>query len=321
MTDDSETELYTGDPSTVNPSTGDPRHTDMHATADAGTSMPEQAVDDSAGSTPARLSLTIPDLAAPKLMRSPEPPDIARCHGVSALSLGLPSTLAVESKRGRIPKETFYRHMGASASLKREFIDSIEAFTMLAFIQPERIGVKPGAATSEIAVLGVGCRSTKIPQKALGIIAQSVEQATKPARRMLFALCRADTAASETSNGNELLIDFAQLAVWRDANVAAGLYKGTLRVNRPAPCSRVNVTLPTTADTMDEVWDSLCAQVILHDADFHAVDRRIAALDRKRELQKQADKLRKAIIRTNQTARRNQLWDELRAVEDKLRHS
>lgn len=321
MTDDSETELYTGDPSTVNPGTGDSRHTDMHATADAGTSMPEQAVDDSAGSTPARLSLTIPDLAAPKLMRSPEPPDIARCHGVSALSLGLPSTLAVESKRGRIPKETFYRHMGASASLKREFIDSIEAFTMLAFIQPERIGVKPGAATSEIAVLGVGCRSTKIPQKALGIIAQSVEQATKPARRMLFALCRADTAASETSNGNELLIDFAQLAVWRDANVAAGLYKGTLRVNRPAPCSRVNVTLPTTADTMDEVWDSLCAQVILHDADFHAVDRRIAALDRKRELQKQADKLRKAIIRTNQTARRNQLWDELRAVEDKLRHS
>ena len=76
-------------------------------------------------------------------------------------------------------------------------------------------------------------------------------------------------------------------------------------MNRPAPCSQVSVTLPTTADTMDDVWDSLCAQVILHDADFHAVDRRIAALDRKRELQKQADKLRKAIIRTNQTARRN----------------
>lgn len=304
--------------------------------------MPDSTVPNHTAPNNTVPDLAMPSLAVPKLARTPEPPDIARCRGVSALSLGLPSTLAVEAKRGPIPKQTFYRHMTASTTLKRAFVDSVESITMLALIQPDRIGVAAGKRTSEIAVLGVDCRASKESQKALekvlAAIAQAVEHAAKPARRVLFAVCHADPTAWEglmtaqraqptqpTQDAQDaqphaaLGIGFAQLAVWRDANEAAGLRKGTLRMGRRIPCSRATVTLPADARTMDDVWDSLCAQVILGDANFHDVDRRIAALDRRHRLLKQADKLRKAIKRTNQMARRNQLWAELRAIEQELK--
>ncbi|MDD6461745.1 MAG: DUF4391 domain-containing protein [Bifidobacteriaceae bacterium] len=300
--------------------------------------MPDSTTSESTVPELAVPDLSVPDLPVPKLARTPEPPDIARCHGVSALSLGLPSTLAVEAKRGRIPKQTFYRHMAASARLKREFVDSVESITMLALIQPGRIGMAVGTKTSEIAVLGVDCRSGKgsgkAPEQVLAAIAQAVAHAAKPARRVLFAVCHDDPAAWDAADAasdfpHDLLahgapdhaqpgIGFAQLAVWRDANEAAGLRKGTLRMGRRIPCSRATVTLPADARTMDDVWDSLCAQVILGDADFHAVDHRIAVLDRRHQLQKAADKLRRQIERTSQVARRNKLWDELRAVEKEL---
>lgn len=312
--------------------------------------MPDSTVPNHTAPNNTVPDLAMPSLAVPKLARTPEPPDIARCRGVSALSLGLPSTLAVEAKRGPIPKQTFYRHMTASTTLKRAFVDSVESITMLALIQPDRIGVAAGKRTSEIAVLGVDCRASKESQKALekvlAAIAQAVEHAAKPARRVLFAVCHADPtaweglmtaqraqptqptqptqatqsapSAQDAQPHAELGIGFAQLAVWRDANEAAGLHKGTLRMGRRIPCSRATVTLPADARTMDDVWDSLCAQVILGDADFHAVDHRIAVLDRRHQLQKAADKLRRQIERTSQVARRNKLWDELRAIQREL---
>ena len=114
------------------------------------------------------------------------------------------------------------------------------------------------------------------------------------------------------------------LAVRRNVPVRAGhvpitkVFSGEWR-----PAGEVTLELPEGnadggAKTMDDLWDSLCAQAILDSADGANLDARIARRDQIVTLKAAEEKLSRDHQRAKNPAQRNEIYAKLHKIRTQL---
>lgn len=229
--------------------------------------------------------------------------EIASCGKVSALTLGLPSTTAVPANRSHITKEAFYQHTKVSSRLHRHFIEDINGITILAVIRNQQQNLQATTKTQEIEVIGLSISSEKLPTEVMEHIARTRDDLSKHTSRMLFACIENNQCT---------------LAVFRNANAAEHLMESAIYSANSVPAQSARLKL--IGNNLDEEWDSLCSQIILHNEQTQHVDQRIVLRKRIIELNKEQKRLGKALMRTEQIAERNVLWPQLQQVKAELKH-
>lgn len=199
--------------------------------------------------------------------------------------LGLPSTTEVDRV---LPKRAFYEHLQLDPATRRSFVDDIESITVRNSVKPQTTGIPAGATVQEVLVLEVALKGATVPKAALTAIARSNPH------RLLFA-CSWDGKACLA-----VLLGSLVVGQWRDAGELA------LRLD------------PTG---MDQTWDLMASQVAYGDEgragetveERHATDEKIA------RLKEQLAKVEAGHRKEKQFARRNRLFDEVKALQEEIR--
>ena len=92
--------------------------------------------------------------------------------------------------------------------------------------------------------------------------------------------------------------------------------RGSLR--ETAWVSASEIALELRGVTLDEVWDSLCSQVVFGSADPADFKGRLARADELEALQAQLDKAQRCRAAEKQIKKRNALWDEIKDLESRI---
>lgn len=199
--------------------------------------------------------------------------------------LGLPSTTEVDRV---LPKRAFYEHLQLDPATRRSFVDDIESITVRNSVKPATTGIPAGATVQEVLVLEVALKGETLPVAALTAIARSNPH------RLLFACTWDGKACLAVLLGNLVV------GQWQDAG---------------------KITLGLDPIGMDQTWDRMASQVAYGDEgragetveERHATDEKIERL--KEQLAKVEAKHRKE----KQFARRNRLFDEVKALQEEIR--
>ena len=201
-----------------------------------------------------------------------------------AATFGLPSTSLV----GRtMPKKAFYEHLEVPARVKSQFTHDIERIELVAALKESSIHISAGSEVAEIDVLGIRLKGegVAVPTDAIDLIARAVPN------KLVFVCLGA--------RGCKFLIR-------RDR-----LYETAW-----APLGESRLQL--RGSTLDEAWGSLSAQVVFGDADPAGFEGRLQRANELASLQECLGKLQKKRLAEKQIARRNSLWDQIKAVEKRI---
>lgn len=201
---------------------------------------------------------------------------------MAEITLGLPSTVLV----GRaMPKKAFYEHLKTTAAIKDEFVQKIERIELVAALKEVTARIPAGEKVVEIDVLRLELKAAEVPCAAIELIAQSVPN------KVLFAC----TAGDE-----------CKLLVLRD------------RLRETTWMPGADARLELAGSNLDELWDSLCSQVVFDTSDPTDFTGRLARANELASLRGQLEKLRKRHGKERQIAKRNALWDEIKATENRI---
>ncbi|WEV71999.1 DUF4391 domain-containing protein [Bifidobacterium sp. ESL0790] len=220
---------------------------------------------------------------------------VVSCGPINAISLGLPSVTAVDQRRGRLPKETFYRHNKISASLKRSFIEDVDSITVIASIREKETRIPAGKDVSEILVLALMVKRHVLPTDVIEHISRN------NANKIAF-IC------------NDGLQTIA--CAWRPAHQSVGLESSVILHGEWLETSELSFKL--SGEDLDVAWDSICSQIefgSLEGADF---DCRLALKIRREQLEDELDTLRERHMRTVQVATRNRLFSRIQDIKREL---
>lgn len=199
--------------------------------------------------------------------------------------LGLPSTTEVDRA---LPKRAFYEHLQLDPATRRSFVDDIESLTVRNSIKPSTTGIPAGDAVQEVLVLEVALKGATVPKAALAAIARSNPH------RLLFACTWDGRACLAVLLGNLVVgqwQDAGELALWLD---------------------------PTG---MDQTWDRMASQVAYGDEGRagETVEERHATDEKIERLKEQLAKVEARHRKEKQFARRNRLFDEVKALQEEIR--
>lgn len=230
------------------------------------------------------------------------------CGTVSAVTLGLPPSVAVAQERGALPKAAFVGKAPVSAKLKQRLVNDIASIAFLALMRDTNTGVQPGIRVPEILVMGLRLASgnVEVPTAVIDHIAAQRRSA------MLF-VCVRDKEDGETGAVRQ---EYA-LAVRRALPGRAGhiptymVYVGSWR-------SAEEAALRVLGDTLDEVWDALTAQAILGQDHVSDIDAAIARRARMAQLEADIDKLTRDHARAKQPQQRNEVFAKLHKAKAEL---
>ncbi|MEE8736235.1 DUF4391 domain-containing protein [Bifidobacterium subtile] len=256
---------------------------------------------------------------------------VAHCGSVSALSLGLPASCAIPEAKGTLPKQMFTARTPVSAKLKQRFANDIESVTMLALLRPNTIGVTAapeGKEPAEVMVIGIQHRGANAP-------VEVIEHIAGMRRSGIVFVCVSDEVPAEAQEsqpqGSQSRSDSgereAKSTTSHDESCAFAVRRampgkaGRPRVNRIfvsdyQPSGKAALAISGT--TLDEVWESLDAQIILGSADAHDLDARIANRDNLVSLRADEAKLVKDHARAKQPAQRNELYAKLHKLRAEI---
>lgn len=219
---------------------------------------------------------------------------VAHCGEVSALTLGLPASAAIPEQKGTLPKGLFVAKAPVSSKLKQRLVNDIASITM-----------------PEVLVIGLRVNTPGIPVEVIDLIAGQ--------RKSGIVFVCVHEGEFEGAVREE-----CALAVRRNVPVRAGhvpitkVFSGEWR-----PAGEVTLELPEGnadggAKTMDDLWDSLCAQAILDSADGANLDARIARRDQIVTLKATEEKLSRDHQRAKNPAQRNEIYAKLHKIRTQL---
>ena len=200
------------------------------------------------------------------------------------VTFGLPSTSLV----GRImPKRAFYEHLEVPAQVKGQFVHGIERIELVAALKESSVHIPAGGEVAEIDVLGIHLKGegVAVPAEAMDLIARAVPN------KLVFA-CLGQRGC--------------KFAIRRDK-----LYETAWMLLGEA-------RLQLCGSTLDELWDSLSAQVVFGDADPAHFEERLQWANELTSLRERLEKLQKRRRVERQIARRNSLWDQIKAIENRI---
>ena len=200
----------------------------------------------------------------------------------ASVTLGLPSTALV----GRaMPKKVFYEHLKTTTAIKDEFVHKIERIEMLAAIKEKSIHIPAGETVAEIDVLGIQLSGADVPYDAIDQIAKTVPN------KLLFACLEGESCKLLAKSDK----------IYETAWLPVG-----------------ETSLELRGATLDEVWASLCSQVVFGNADPCDFAGRLSRRNELASLCVQLEKLRKKRAGEKQIAKRNALWDEIKKIENRI---
>ncbi|SFX55765.1 DUF4391 domain-containing protein [Olsenella sp. kh2p3] len=199
--------------------------------------------------------------------------------------LGLPSTTEVDRV---LPKRAFYEHLQLDPATRRSFVDDIESLTVRNSIKPSTTGIPAGDVVQEVLVLEVALKGATVPKAALAAIAR-----LNP-HRLLFACTWDGKACLAVLLGNLVV------GQWQDAGKLA---------------------LGLDPIGMDQTWDRMASQVAYGDEGRagETVEERHATDEKIERLKEQLAKVEARHRKEKQFARRNRLFDEVKALQEEIR--
>ncbi|MFT8593501.1 MAG: DUF4391 domain-containing protein [Bifidobacterium sp.] len=235
--------------------------------------------------------------------------EVAHSGPVSALTLGLPQSSAIPQGKGMLPKQMFFGKAGISARLKQHLVNDISDITALSVLRPSNVPVQEGGSLKEILIVAVMLNADNPPLDALEHIAR-----LRPSG-ILFVCTRRRGDLYESA-----------LAVRRAIPARAGhVQQSMMHVGRwiPSKTLRLIVNGDTantadTANTMDNIWESLNAQAILGSTNAEGLDERISRRNRIAELRAGEAKLTKDHARAKDSTQRNETYAKLHKVRTEL---
>ncbi|MCI1672619.1 MAG: DUF4391 domain-containing protein [Bifidobacterium tibiigranuli] len=255
---------------------------------------------------------------------------VAHCGSVSALSLGLPASCAIPEAKGTLPKQMFTARTPVSAKLKQRFANDVEDITMLALLRPNTIGVAAapeGRGPAEVMVIGIQHRGANAPVEVIehiagmrrsGIVFVCVsDEVPAEAQESQPQESQSDGSGDHESQSTAPRSEFCAFAVQRAMPGKAGRPRtNRVFVSDYQPSSKAKLAIAGT--TLDEVWESLSAQIILGSADAHDLDARIANRDNLASLRADEAKLVKDHARAKRPAQRNELYAKLHKLRAEI---
>lgn len=177
----------------------------------------------------------------------------------------------------RLPKEAFYRNLRLDAKTRDEFVHLIERITIANSIKPTTANLADGKRVHEIMLLSLELKGDEQPVCAIEAIARA------NSHMLVF----------HTDPGGTVYV------------LRGGLHASNA-VDR----------LVLSGRTLDEAWDSICAQVVFGDTDSVDIDARIERARQKADLEAEIKKLDAACRTAKQINRKNELFYQLK---EKLR--
>lgn len=249
---------------------------------------------------------------------------VAHFKTVSATSLGLPASCAIPEAKSILPKQMFYMKPPVSARLKQRFVSDIESIAMLALLRPNTLGVAAGTKTREILVMGIAQNCKDAPVEVMEHIAK-----LRSTSNILFVCVRDASLAGNNDKAHAQNADNnsqagsadleCTFAVQRILPVRAG-HQGEAQTKtyvgkwqKPEEAH-----LEVTGATFDDVWQSLCAQVIFDDTDGSNLDARLAKQTAIAELTAQITKLEGDHARAKDSSKRNEIYVKLHKAKKQL---
>lgn len=234
---------------------------------------------------------------------------IASCGSVSAITLGLPNSTAISSEKATLPKGLFVAKVPVSAKTKQRLATEVESITMLSLLRPQNTSLSAGNRIPEILVLGLRLhgKNASVPTDVVELIAMQRKSG------MLFA-CVRDAEIDGTVQKE------CAFAVRRALPGRAG-HTPTFKVFAPAwvPADEALLDISDPAvDSMDTLWESLCAQVILGDSSPAEVDARMVRNAQIAQLKADIDKLTRDHQRVKNSAQRNEIFAKLHKAKKQL---
>ena len=211
----------------------------------------------------------------------------AHCGTLSALTLALPRSCAVPESRGTLPKGMFVAKVAVSAKTKQHLIHAIDGITMLAILRAANTGVEQGRRIPEVLVIGLR-------------LADGIEEAPHDIVELIQA---------QRKSG----IVFVCV---RNVEFEGAMREEACFVVR-RPLSERSGHAPTFHE-FDDLWDSLCSQVIFGSTDFADLDARIVRASRIAQLRTQIAKLEGDHARAKTQERRNEAHAKLRKARAQL---
>lgn len=234
---------------------------------------------------------------------------IASCGSVSALTLGLPNSSAVPAEKATLPKGLFMARIPVSAKTKQRLVNDIETITMLSLLRPSNTRLAVGTRIPEVLAIGLRlhAKNAAIPTDIVELIAMQRKSG------MLFA-CVRDAEIDGTVQKE------CAFAVRRALPGRAG-HTPTFKVFAsawvPADEALLDISDPAV-DSMDTLWESLCAQVILGDSSPAEVDARMVRNAQIAQLKADIDKLTRDHQRVKNSAQRNEIFAKLHKAKKQL---
>ena len=182
----------------------------------------------------------------------------------------------------RLPKEAFYRNLKLDAKLREQFVAGVESITVANTIKPATANVIDGKKVHEILVVAVEPRDGEIPEAVIRVIAGA--------------------------NQNKVIV------VDPSSSKVSLEHDGDLYVSQLA-------SLELHGRSLDDMWDSMLAQIIFGDRDGDGVEERISRRKQAQTLALEIAKLEIRARREKQLRKKNELIAQVRKLRDSyMRH-
>lgn len=234
---------------------------------------------------------------------------IASCGSVSALTLGLPNSSAVPAEKATLPKGLFVARIPVSAKTKQRLANDIETITMLSLLRPSNTRLAVGTRIPEVLAIGL-----RLHAKNAAIPTDIVELIAMQRKSGIVFVCVRDADFEGTKRQE------CAFAVRRALPGRAG-HTPTFKVFAsawvPADEALLDISDPAV-DSMDTLWESLCAQVILGDSSPAEVDARMVRNAQIAQLKADIDKLTRDHQRVKNSAQRNEIFAKLHKAKKQL---
>ena len=225
---------------------------------------------------------------------------IANHEGVSATSLGLPATSAIPEAKSHLPAQAFITKPPASSRLRQHFTTKVDSITMLSLLRPATTGLADGTRCHEVLVMAIGLKSEDVPVDVLDRIASLRSSG-------IIFIC------IHPSEGRVA----CTMALRRALPTRPG-HQQEYATHLGRTQAIDETRLKVSGSTMDDLWDSLCAQVILGTTDGGDLDQRIAKRERITALLNEESKLAGDHGRAKSTQDRNAIYAKLHKVRAEL---
>lgn len=242
---------------------------------------------------------------------------VAHCGSVSALTLGLPAATAVPEARARLPKAMFVGHAQISAKLKQRLTNDIESITMLALLRPSNTGLAAGARVPEVLVIGLrlSAKAVLVPTEVIELIAAQRKSGIvfavvrdKPVDGGVREECTLAVRRALPGKAGHLPVHEVFADVWQPAHEVM-LDIDTVRRAKSDDSAGASI---------DDLWSSLCAQIILGVPDGTDLDARIVRRAQISELEMTIDKLTRDHQRAKDADQRNEIYTKLHKAKQQL---